>query len=178
VSGEAELHLGGLEALGELRGLEPRLRRAARLALDREGAPAGELCLTFLEPAAMRALNRRWLGRDALTDVIAFDLGAEGPDGPGPGGEAARAGAGRRLCGDVYVCPAAAREASRRDGGPPLEEELVRLVVHGVLHVLGHDHPEEGDRWGSPMYRLQESLVERAMAPAAGGSVDRGARER
>jgi probable rRNA maturation factor len=43
----------------------------------------------------------------------------------------------------------------------PEGEELVRLLVHGVLHVLGHDHPEGEDRYGSAMFRLQEELVER-----------------
>ena len=40
-----------------------------------------------------------------------------------------------------------------------LDEELVRLVIHGVLHVLGHDHPEGSDRFTSPMFKLQERLV-------------------
>lgn len=155
MSDGVELQLGGLAALEDRRALEPRLRTAAGLALATGGGRDGELSLTFLEPAAMRELNRRWLGRDALTDVIAFDLGA--PDGP--------------MVGDVYVCPAAARSAAREPDGPPLEEELVRLVVHGVLHVLGHEHPEDEGRWRSPMYRLQEELVERALAaPAQGGA--------
>lgn len=180
MTGGVELQVGGLEVLGERSGLAARLRRAARLALETADAPlAGELSLTFLEAPDMEALNRRWLGRDGITDVIAFDLGgrpdpagvpgAEPSPSRGPlqlefkrqpgGGEAAR-----RLVGDVYICPEAARRAAADPDGPDLDEELVRLVVHGTLHVLGHDHPEGEGRWESPMYRLQESLVERAMA--------------
>jgi len=44
--------------------------------------------------------------------------------------------------------------------GVPLREELARLAIHGVLHVLGHDHPEGDDRFASPMYVLQERLLE------------------
>ena len=73
--------------------------------------------------------------------MIAFTL-------PGPGGE--------RL-GDVYLCPwVARREAAAR--GIPLRQELIRLLVHGTLHVLGHDHPADG-REASPMWRRQERYV-------------------
>jgi probable rRNA maturation factor len=62
--------------------------------------------------------------------------------------------------GDVYVCPwVAAREAKARR--VPLRQELVRLVVHGTLHVLGWDHPEDDTRVRSPMWRRQERYVER-----------------
>jgi probable rRNA maturation factor len=48
-----------------------------------------------------------------------------------------------------------------------IREELVRLVVHGVLHALGHDHPEGEARLRSPMWLRQEALVKRAMRRAA-----------
>jgi probable rRNA maturation factor len=51
----------------------------------------------------------------------------------------------------------AEREARRR--GIPVREELIRLVVHGTLHVLGHDHPEGEGRTVSPMWRRQERYV-------------------
>jgi probable rRNA maturation factor len=65
--------------------------------------------------------------------------------------------------GDVYVCRAVAeREAKRR--GIPLRQELVRLVVHGTLHVLGWDHPDDDARVRAPMWRRQERYVGR-LAP-------------
>jgi len=83
----------------------------------------------------MRRLNRRATGRRGVTDVIAYAL-------PQPDGS---------LLGDVYICPAVA--GSR--------EELVRLAVHGTLHVLGYDHPEGAGRTRSRMWRLQERYVRR-----------------
>ena len=99
--------------------------------------------MTFLGREAMRRLSARHKGQDRTTDVLAFAL-AE------PGG---------RAVGDVYICAhVAEREARARD--IPLEEELVRLVVHGTLHALGHEHPEGDGRTRSAMWRRQERYVE------------------
>jgi probable rRNA maturation factor len=101
--------------------------------------------ITLLSAVAMRRLNRRATGRRGLTDVIAYPL-------PQPDG---------RLVGDVYICPqAAARVAGN---GVSLEEELVRLVVHGILHVLGYEHPEGPGRTRSAMWRRQERYVQRLL---------------
>jgi probable rRNA maturation factor len=89
----------------------------------------------------MRALNRRALGHDRSTDVIAFRLEHDG-----------------LLAGDIYVCPTVARRAARSLGIPE-GEELLRLVVHGTLHVLGHDHPASARRVLAPMWRRQERYV-------------------
>jgi probable rRNA maturation factor len=105
--------------------------------------------ITFVRAAAIRAMNRRHLRRDRATDVIAFGFRAQGDRGA--------------VVGDVYISPDAAR-ASARANGITVREELVRLVVHGTLHTLGHDHPETDDRVRSPMWRRQERLVRR-LAP-------------
>jgi len=98
----------------------------------------------------IRSLNRRHLGRDRDTDVIAFSLGM------GAKGRSPRS----TVVGDVYVCvPAAAAQARRYDTTP--RDELRRLVVHGVLHVLGYQHPDGADRSASPMWRRQERLLAR-----------------
>lgn len=110
-----------------------------------EGAPGARVSVTLLPPARMKALNRRTFGHRGLTDVISFPL-------PQPDGT---------LHGDVYVCPAAAR-AWVKDAGPgALREEMVRLVVHGTLHVLGYDHPSGPGRTRSRMWRTQERYVRR-----------------
>lgn len=104
----------------------------------------------------MRRLNRRATGRRGLTDVIAYAL-------PQPDG---------RLFGDVYICPAAAaRVAPPVPAAPPAppaqraarREELIRLAVHGTLHVLGYDHPEGPGRTRSRMWRLQERYVQKTV---------------
>jgi probable rRNA maturation factor len=125
-----------------------------------EGARGVRVELTLLAPTAMRRLNRRATGRRGLTDVLSFPLPQ--PSLPGRRGRDA-------LVGDVYICPAAARrwvrEAEREEEGG-VERELVRLAVHGTLHVLGWEHPEGPGRTRSAMWRRQERYVQRL---AAGG---------
>lgn len=119
------------------------LERAVALTLEDAGVAEAEISLTLLDDEGIRDLNLRYLGKDRPTDVIAFALGREPV-----------------LLGDIYVgAEQATRQASEL--GVPLGEELVRLAVHGTLHVLGHDHPEGEDREESPMFRLQEDLVRR-----------------
>ena len=122
------------------------LERAARLtAATGEGASGGTISLTLLSEEEMAEMNRRWLGRQGGTDVISFDLGDD------------------RLMADVYIAPEVGRRRAEAEG-IGLREELVRLAVHGTLHALGHDHPEDEGRWESEMYRLQERLVARTIA--------------
>jgi probable rRNA maturation factor len=112
---------------------------------------SAEISVSLLDDGAMAELNRRWLGRPGSTDVLAFSLAGEG-DPP---------------LGDIYVGrERAARQAGEH--GVPVAEELVRLVVHGTLHVLGHDHPEGPERLESEMFRLQEALV-RELVPSGPG---------
>jgi probable rRNA maturation factor len=117
-----------------------------------EGAARARVTLTLLGPAAMRRLNRRTFGRRALTDVISFPL-------PQPDG---------RLVGDVYLCPAAAAawvRTAHREGAEgrvvTLREELLRLAVHGTLHILGYDHSAGPGRTRSIMWKKQERYLQR-----------------
>lgn len=114
--------------------------RAVTAVLDGEGVGAATVSVTFLTPAAMRGLNRRALARDRATDVIAFRL-------PHPD----------RVVGDVYVCPGAAQPPA--GAAAARREETLRLVVHGMLHALGYDHPERDGRTVSRMWRKQEDYV-------------------
>ena len=111
--------------------------RVARKILAWEGAgPHSHVDVTLVSGAQMRRLNRRATGRRGLTDVIAYSL-------PQPDGS---------LLGDVYICP---------EGAAPERDELIRLAVHGTLHVLGYDHPEGPNRTRSTMWRRQERYVRR-----------------
>lgn len=90
----------------------------------------------------MRRLHRRYLGRRRLTDVIAWGLPLL--DGS--------------VAGDIYVCPEVVRDQARALGIPE-SEELLRVAVHGALHVLGYEHPAGPSRVRSAMWRRQERYV-------------------
>ena len=123
------------------------LERAARHALTRQGRERGSVSVTLLDDAAMQALNAEYLGHDWATDVLSFDLSDGGSDET----------ESDTVMADIYLGVERAR-AQAAEFDIPVQEELIRLVVHGVLHVLGHDHPAE-DRESSPFFQLQEQLV-------------------
>jgi probable rRNA maturation factor len=125
-----------------------RVADLARGVLRAEGVHDALLSVALVSTPRMRALNRKHLERSGATDVIAFGFSRVGPQGP--------------IVGDVYVAPDVAR-ASARENGISAREELARLVVHGTLHVLGYDHPEDDTRTRSAMWRRQEQLVARLM---------------
>lgn len=127
-----------------------RIGDVARAALRSQRVRHALLSITLLDRRAMARLNREHLGHAGATDVISFGFARATPDDP--------------VIGDIYICPAVAR-AHAEERKIPLREELIRLVVHGVLHVLGHDHPTDDAREGSPMWRTQERLVRRLTAP-------------
>jgi probable rRNA maturation factor len=97
---------------------------------------SGELTLTFVDRDEITALNADHMGEQRPTDVLSFPLDSLD--------EAAGAMPGPVLLGDVVVCPAVARDAASAHAGT-VDDELALLVVHGILHVLGHDHaaPDE-----------------------------------
>ncbi|HUX32742.1 MAG TPA: rRNA maturation RNase YbeY [Gemmatimonadaceae bacterium] len=119
---------------------------AARAVLRDQRVRDAVLSITFVRDATIARLNREHLGRRGTTDVIAFGFAPPPLGGP--------------VVGDIYIAPAVARLAAR-ERDILLREELVRLVVHGTLHVLGHDHPDDASRVRSPMWKRQERLVTR-----------------
>ncbi len=125
-----------------------RVREAAIAALKAERVRDAMLSITFVGRAAISELNRRYLGHRGSTDVISFGLGRPGKRGA--------------VIGDIYICPEVARENAKRQG-VPIGEEVLRLVVHGTLHVLGHDHPTGDSRTRSAMWRRQETILARVV---------------
>ncbi len=117
------------------------VERAVAATAKREGLRQGEFSVTFVDASTIANLNESHLRRQGPTDVIAFQLGE--PDRP---------------LGDVYICPEVARESAVEYDVEP-RSELLRLVVHGMLHVLGYDHPEGTDRADSEMFRRQEEIL-------------------
>ena len=124
------------------------VQKAAVATLRSDKIKDAMLSITFVGRAAISRLNRRYLGHHGATDVISFGLGRVG-----------RRGA---AVGDVYICAEVARENAKRQG-ISAGEELLRLVVHGTLHVLGHDHPGGQQRTASKMWRKQERILARAL---------------
>lgn len=113
-----------------------RWERLATAVLDDERV-GGELTLTFVDVDEIAALNAEHMGQPGPTDVLSFPLDA--PDAPW-----LLDGGVPTLLGDVVVCPEVARDAAATHAGT-LDDELALLVVHGVLHVLGHDHAHDDD---------------------------------
>jgi len=147
-------------------GLE-RVRRIARGVLRAEGVRDALISITFVTPRAIARLNHRYVGHRGPTDVIAFGFAPlAGNRRRGPKARAGAPAVGSGVVGDVYIAPGVARRhaAAWRGGG---REEIARLVVHLVLHVLGHDHPNGAERVTSPMWRRQEGLVQRLTGASA-----------
>lgn len=121
-----------------------RLRELAEHVLVAEGVPADmELTVLLMDEPAVAELNREHLGEEGPTDVLAFPLDAPDEAGAGAAGaDEASAGAAPRVLGDVVLCPPVAARQAR--AGETAELEM--LLVHGVLHLLGHDHAEERER--------------------------------
>ena len=117
------------------------VRALAGFVLERERVPSAMLSIAFVSRRTMAGLNRRHLGHRGDTDVITFALGRSTPKAP--------------LVGDIYVAPDVVREQAKR-WRVPVREEMARVVVHGVLHAIGHEHPEGEGRERSTMWRRQE----------------------
>ena len=103
-----------------------RWRRLALAALNAEGS-VGELSLTFVDRSDIAELNSRYMDKEGATDVLSFPMQDEPEEGV------------PLLLGDVVISPAVAL-AQYGDHAGTIDDEIALLVVHGVLHVLGHDH--------------------------------------
>ena len=114
------------------------LRKAARAALQHQKAADAELTLALAGDARLRALNLQFRGEYKATDVLSF---------PGEGD----------YLGDVVISVPRAR-AQARAAGHSLPAELQLLAVHGVLHLLGHDHARPAQR--RAMWAAQDKILE------------------
>jgi probable rRNA maturation factor len=104
-------------------------------AVLREHDRSGTVSVVLAGDDEMRELNRRFLGRDETTDVLAFPLQEDESEGP-PGDD---------LLGEVVISvDVARREAAER--GVPVEREIALYVVHGILHLAGYEDREEAAR--------------------------------
>ncbi len=105
------------------------LQEAAREALRQASVDDAELTLVYTDDQTLRSLNREYRNEDHVTDVLAFPMDETDPE------------SGLNYLGDVVVSvPQAERQATAADH--PLQSELALLTIHGVLHLLGHDHAD------------------------------------
>jgi probable rRNA maturation factor len=154
-----------LDELGDLLDASRWARLAAAVLVAEHRA--GELTLTFVAADEMAALNAEHMGADGPTDVLSFPLDAELE--PGESAPLVPTEWGPLLLGDVVVCPDVAVANAPTHAGT-LDDELALLVVHGVLHVIGHDHAEPDE---TARMRAAEIayLVEHHWGGGGGGEV-------
>ena len=126
-------------------GIAPaRVRDLVERTLRFEKIKNAMVSVAFVGRGAIAAINWKYLRHKGATDVISFGMGRDAPGMP--------------AVGDIYICPDVARQNARRNN-VPLRQELARLVVHGALHVAGHDHPTDDTRTQSPMWKKQERIL-------------------
>lgn len=114
-----------------------KVRRLARRILRGEGAGAANLSFAFVDDREIRKLNRKFLRHNVATDVLAFRIDGD-------------------VLGEVVISTEyAAKEARKR--GIPWEEELLRYVAHGTLHLLGYD--DHDPRKKRIMWKKQEGYL-------------------
>jgi probable rRNA maturation factor len=142
--------MNGVEISVEGIGTPPWLERAREFALavlDRLGKDAWDLSILICDDSFIRGLNRQYRDKDEATDVLSFEQGDSYRDPEG---------VERILAGDIVISlDALARNAE--EFGISRDDELRRLIVHGILHLSGMDH--EDNESTRPMLVLQEELI-------------------
>ena len=130
---------------------EVRVLRLAEFALDfLHIHPAAELAIQFVGEDPMSLLHEQWMDEPGPTDVLSFPM-----DELRPGTEAEPTSPG--LLGDIVVCPSYA-EGQAEKAGHPLINEILLLVTHGILHLLGYDHAEPDEE--REMFGLQKDILD------------------
>jgi len=127
------------------------VKTAVSAAAKALSTPRAELAIVLSDDSAIRALNRKWRGQNAPTNVLAFPAAAPGKRRPAS-----------LYIGDVVIAyETTAREAAAE--GKPFKHHLAHLAVHGFLHLLGYDH--ESDREARKMERLERAILKRIGVP-------------
>lgn len=139
-------------------GVEETLISAAVHTLEHQSAEQGSLTIVLTDREAIRELNLTFAGEDHPTDVLSFVDGTADPDGEGS------------YFGDIIIAADIAQDQAD-DAGHALTSELVLLTVHGVLHLLGHDHRDQQEK--RRMWSSQEAVLEALDVQLADGPIDR-----
>jgi len=122
-----------------------RLLKVLQKLSDGLGCNPAVLSVVFTDDTEMRRMNRKHRGKDKTTDVLSFPLDDTTPL------------LQTRLLGDIVISvPTAKKQA--KEYGVPLREELLRLLIHGFLHLLGYDHENVSRQKARAMERKEEEL--------------------
>jgi probable rRNA maturation factor len=124
------------------------IRRAVGVVLDNVGNKNIPVTVHVVGERRMRSLNAKYRGKDKSTDVLSFPLTTKNPFTP------------EEELGDIFLCPSYLSRQARRFH-VTLEEESVRMLIHGTLHLLGYDHIRPAD--AQIMLPLQEKLLLRVL---------------
>ncbi|MEJ2549403.1 MAG: rRNA maturation RNase YbeY [Anaerolineales bacterium] len=120
------------------------LEAVAISVLEHENAPPGALSVVLTSDERIREMNHRFARIDRATDVLAFSDGSRDPE------------TGQIYFGDVTIALPIARQQAKR-ANQTLAAELTLLTIHGVLHLLGHDHRDEDEK--NRMWRTQAEIL-------------------
>ena len=102
-----------------------------------KGSKLESINVVFVQPKYIQELNRQYRGVDLVTDVLSFNISSDS--------------------GEIYICPAYVYESFK---GSDFEEEILRLIIHGTLHILGYNHKGSlNDSSKEEMFKLQEDLI-------------------
>jgi probable rRNA maturation factor len=121
------------------------VENCAAVALKHQSAPAeSDLTIVLTDDNQLHDLNLQWLGVDAPTDVLSFPSDETDPE------------SGNRYVGDILISVERAILQAAA-AGHPLESEIQLLVVHAVLHLMGHDHAEPEEK--ARMWQAQAEIL-------------------
>ncbi len=102
-----------------------------------KGSKLENINVVFVQPKYIQRLNKQYRGVDLVTDVLSFNISSDS--------------------GEIYICPAYVYESFK---GSDFEEEILRLIIHGTLHILGYNHKGSlNDSSKEEMFKLQEDLI-------------------
>jgi len=123
------------------------LKKVAERVLEREKKKKN-LSVVVLNPKIMKELNKKYRGEDGATDVLSF-AGSSGSESCGPDNE----------LGEILICPVEIKKNAKIFNARP-REELARVLIHGILHLLGWEH-EKTKKEAENMKRKEENYLKK-----------------
>jgi|GEM_PF-510233 len=124
---------------------EPFLREVAAHALRSENVDEADISVAIVDDAAIQELNRRFLDHDEPTDVLSFSLDGDEPVASSQGFDKSLGTSQKRIDGEIVLSAETARRRAGDFGWSP-RDEIVLYLVHGLLHLAGHDDQTPEDR--------------------------------